>query len=80
MNAHHLDKNDGLLTSHQILVIFVPKLWYINVVCIGLIVVILILLSASRLSFLHAIFDYVFRNIPFRLIDFVALLFLFTID
>ena len=69
MNTHHLDKNDGLLTSHQILVIFVPKLWYINVVCIGLIVVILILLSASRLSFLHAIFDYVFRNIPFRLIE-----------
>ena len=72
MNAHHLDKNDGLLTSHQILAIFVPKLFYFNVVCIGLFVlfvVILILLSALRPSFLHAIFDYVFRNIPFRLIE-----------
>ena len=45
MNAHHLDKNDGLLTSHQILAIFVPKLFYFNVVCIGLFVLFVVIFN-----------------------------------
>ena len=50
-NAHHLDRNDGLLTSQQILVIFVPKLLYFNVVCIDLFVLfIVILISLLALS------------------------------
>jgi len=38
VNAHHLDKNNGLLTSHQNTCNFVPKLSYFNVVCSNLVI------------------------------------------
>ena len=68
VNAHHLDKNNGLLTSHQNTCNFVPKLSYFNVVCSGLFnlylfIVLLISLSALRFSFYTQFFEYVFRNI-----------------
>jgi len=56
VNAHHLDKNNGLLTSHQNTCNFVPKLSYFNVVCSNLVI-------GFKTQFFYAqFFEYVFCN------------------